>query len=60
MQLMAALETEAQFWRRPVPFRIPTCAAGESSSPFHEREQKPEQHLEIAALRQILMTRARP
>jgi hypothetical protein len=47
MQLMAARETEAQFWRRPSR-PAPPPAPTSSHTRHPEREQKPEQHLEIA------------
>ena len=47
MQVMVAGETEAQFERRRSRTGPPICV-GESSLPWTEREQKTEQHLEIA------------
>jgi hypothetical protein len=46
-QLMAAGETEVQFWRRP--FLSAQQPAPASVLAMPEREQKPEQHLEIVA-----------
>jgi hypothetical protein len=50
MQLMAARETEAQFWRRPSR-PAPPPAPTSSHTRHPEREQKPEQHLAIATPR---------